>query len=363
MWPVGLFWFLRGCLLPTQLLTALVPPGWRAILQYVDQESPVELAKKQFRWWLWRMYHRDTRKTIQQTVWDAPGVHWLGPDSALTVIERADESEAALLFLEYLERTDVGIWSTRLYAAADSGGSDATRVICIEGGGQSPAGSPLYAATAAILPRTVHRVDAYDGSVPILSDVRIIEVQELDALAGYIADPQRSISIVIAVSVPGLPASTWARSIASLMKDAIGCASFFVIEPETAHYLLYYFGDSHEVRPGSLRIFVPGVRANSSDDATRHPVFTSRVLSAGLNADGRFSPELVRAVAEVARAHVLRAALPSVLHHAVTALRQEYSSVAGEALAMITRPATAGAPRAIVREGDTESARREIRPS
>lgn len=295
--------------------------GYRSILRLDDREDAIRIAKEQFRSWLVEMV-RDPRKSVETADWDGPGTYRLGPDSVLTVIEQGEGTLARLL-LEYVESNSDGVWTTRLYATSAPGSRRLKQVLWFEGEGERRDGSPVQPGTPRVVRNTLQAVDAFDGTVPALSEPRTVRLDDVDELIGFIEDEHRDLSVVIAAPVPGVATAKWARAIGSLTRDAIGCASFFVLEPDAADVLNERLGSTHAIPTGAVRTFVPHVDLGDWADARRHRILTAKTMSEGLKPSLKFTERLIRAVATTPRLNLLDADLPAELTRTVRVLQRE----------------------------------------
>ena len=300
--------------------------GYRSVLRLSDREDAVRVANEQFRSWLVEMV-RDPRKTVESADWDGPGTFRLGPDSVLTVVEQVGEDQLSRLLLDYVETNDDGTWTTRLYATSAPGSGRLKQVLWFESEGERKDGSPVQPGTPRVVRKTLRAVDAYDGSVPVLSEPRTVRVDEVDDLVDFIKDMHRDLSIVVAAPVPGVPVATWAKAVSTLTRDAVGCASFFVLEPEAADALNAQLRTTHTIPKGAVRTFVPRVALGDWADARRHRILTARTMSQGLDTDfrgePRFSERLIRTIAITPRLHLLDAEMPVELTRTVRVLQRE----------------------------------------
>ncbi|GAB3057375.1 hypothetical protein GCM10027079_23880 [Sediminivirga luteola] len=256
---------------------------------------------------------RDPRKTLETADWDGPGTHRLGPDSLLTVVERSGEADQMTrLMLELVEENRHGTWTTRLYALSTQNSRRLSQVLWFESEGRTPSGKPERPATPRVVRNVLDVVEAYDGSTPVLANPRTMRVDDIDELLGYVTDQQRLVSVTIAAPVPGLPMPTWAKAIETLTRDAVGCASFFLLEPDAALLFNERLGQTHAIPAGALRTFISGVELGDAADARRHRIMTASTLSRNLQ-KGRFKPKIVELIASTPRRILLESPLPSEL--------------------------------------------------
>lgn len=295
--------------------------GYRSILQLDDREDAIRVAKEQFRSWLVEMV-RHSRKSVETADWDGAGTYRLGPDSHLTVIEQGEDGLVRLL-LEYVETNEHGTWTTRLYATSAPSSRRLKQVLWFESEGERPDGSPVQPATPRVVRKTLQAVNAFHGPVPVLSEPRTVRLDDVDELVSFIEDEHRDLSVVVAAPVPGVATAKWAQAIGSLTRDAVGCASFFVLEPAAADALNARLGSTHAVPTGAVRTFVPRVDVGDWADARRHRILTAKTMSEGLKPNLKFTERLIRAVATTPRLNLLDAALPAELTRTVRVLQRE----------------------------------------
>jgi hypothetical protein len=299
--------------------------GYRSVLHLNEREDAIRTAQEQFRSWLVEMVH-DRRKSITSADWDGPGIYRLGPESVLSVVEHRGEDRQVRLLLDYVDTNRDGTWTTRLYATSAPGSRRLKQVLWFEGEGERRDGSPVQPGTPRVVRNTLQAVDAYDGSVPVMSEPRRMRLGDVEELVGFIEDEQRDLSIVVAAPVPGVPLDRWAEAVTTLTRDAIGCASFFVLAPDAAEALNARLGVTHSIPTGAVRTFVPRVEVGDWADARRHRILTAGTMSRGLatGPDGpRFSERLIRAVAATPRLHLLEASMPTELTRTVRILQRE----------------------------------------
>lgn len=297
--------------------------AYRTVLHIGDGEDAVRVAKEQFRSWLMEMV-RDPRKNLGTADWDGPGEFQLGPDSLLSVVEHVSDDESmSRLLLEYVETNEHGHWTTRLYATSAPNARKLKQVLWFESEGERTDGSFVQPGTPRVVRNTLQVVDAYDGTVPILSSPRIVRLEDVNELVEYIEDEARDISIVVAASVPGVATAKWVSAVESLTRDAVGCASFFVLEPEAEAVLNGRLGSAHAIPSGAVRTFVSGVELGDWADARRHRILTARTMIQGLNSRHRFSERLIRTIATTPRLNLLEADLPVELTRTARVLQRE----------------------------------------
>lgn len=302
--------------------------GYRSILRLDDRQDALRVANDQFRSWLLEKV-RDSRSTLETADWNGPGRYELGPDAVLTVVDEASaDSRIQRLMLEYVEGNHYGVWTTRLYAVSDLGSSNGKQVLWIESEGENPAtGGAIIPATPRLVRNTLETVDAFESSVPILSAPRIVRTDDVEETFRYITDADRHVSVIIVAPIPGVHTEQWASALKKLTRDTLGCASVFVPEPDAATTLNALLGDAHQVPPGAIRTFVPGINIEDRSDSRRHRILTPKTIVQNIDERLRFHERLIRTIAVTPRVHLLEAGLPSELLRTARVLQNKLISV------------------------------------
>lgn len=330
--------------------------GYRSVLRLSDNEDAARIAREQFRSWLSEMV-RDPRKDVTTADWDGNGTFEIGPNSSLTVIEHSGEGRLNRILLELVENNAEGKWTTRLYASSAPTARTLKQMLWFESEGQRLDGSPAQPGTPRIVRNTLQTINAFDGAVPVLSQPRIIRTSEVDDLMDFIQDPDRALSIIVAAPVPKVPVDRWAKAVASLTRDSLGCASFFVLDPAAENALNQRLESTHSVPSGAVRTFVPRVEVGDWADARRHRILTARTMSQGLGNNLKFSERLIRAVATTPRLHLLEAEMPAELTRTVRVLQRERitpNEIKGVATPLAAIPETIMTP-AVAAPADTKT--------
>jgi hypothetical protein len=305
--------------------------GYRSILQLDNSSDALRVAEDQLRDWITSKARRGTRG-LERADWDGPGVHILGPSARLTVLKHAGQDDRhRRSLLEYVEDNDQGIWTTRVYAMSDPTSRRYRQTLWFESEGRGRRGQNIIPSPPRIVRNTLETVDAFDGVVPILPGPRTMRGDDHADLLGYITDPERSISLVVAAPVPGVGNENWARAVDALTKETLGCATFFVLDDAAHDQLNQQLGAAHAIPSGALRTFVPGVELEDPLDARRHRVLTPATILKGLqtlpanrNKPARmgFDSRTRRLVSVSPRLHLLEKELPSELTRATRILQR-----------------------------------------
>ncbi|WP_234991932.1 coiled-coil domain-containing protein 30, partial [Brachybacterium nesterenkovii] len=278
--------------------------------------------KSQLRGWL-EDKRRKGRSGLETSDWEGAGVHHLGSSNVLTVVQHssADARLRRALF-EYEETNPAGVWTTRMYALS-SLASHQSQVIWFESEGRTKSRAPSIPATPNLVRNTLESVAAHDSSVPILPRPQTTRADDVDELLGYITDAGRYISIVVVAPIPDVSNEEWGRAVDSLTRDAIGCASFFVLTPAAHSKLNSALGPAHAIPAGAIRTFVPRVDLSDPTDARRHRLLTARTIVKGLTEKKTFDSRIKHLVSITPRLSLLERELPTELMRTVRVLQRE----------------------------------------
>lgn len=256
--------------------------GYRSILQLEETADAVRVAEAQMHYWL-RSKLKGRTRSIERADWDGPGVHELGDQARLTVLENASQDgRKHRKLLEFVEENGKGVWTTRVYAMSDPNARRYRQTMWIESEGRRRNGESVLPSPPRIVRNTLETVPAFDGAVPILPEPTMVRGEDAEALFGHITDQERSLSLVIASPVPDVGDEPWRRAVDSITKETVGCASFFVLDHRAHQILNDRLGAAHALPLGALRTFVPGVALEDQLDARRHRVLTTMTVLKGL---------------------------------------------------------------------------------
>lgn len=307
--------------------------GYRSILQLDDRENALHMAEEQLRGWLAEKARRGG-SGLETVEWSGVGEHRLGPRNMLTAVEHfSNGDKLQRASFEYVEENSHGVWTTRVYAMSNPDSRRYRQVLWFESEGERPSdGATLTPATPRIVRNTLETTEARDASVPILGGPRTTRADDTDELLGFIEDAHRNISIVVAAPIPGVDSESWARAVDSLTRDTLGCASFFVLDPDAHKHLNEKLGQSHAIPLGAIRTFVPQVDLIDPADARRHRMLTAQTILTGLGDRLKFDERTKRLVSITPRLALLERDLPSELTRTVRILQRQRITVAAAPL-------------------------------
>jgi hypothetical protein len=136
-------------------------------------------------------------------------------------------------------------------------------------------------------------VDARDSLAQLRDRPILVRPPDVDTLIDVLCDPDRRMPVIVAGAHPRREFGDWREVIGRATRNAAGLAGLYLLDPHATNQFNAEIGDSHGVRSGAVRTYLPGVDPASAQDALRH-----RVLSAARIEDN------------VGRATVLLSGLP-----------------------------------------------------
>jgi hypothetical protein len=105
----------------------------------------------------------------------------------------------------------------------------------------------------------------------------ITSVVELDNLEKYLINPQRRMSVYLAVA-PSEPESGWAEKVDEVTKFSQGLALTVTLSPSMRNKFHGVSGKTHSIPNGGIRTFAPGVTFDDYYDGYRHKLLSRETL-------------------------------------------------------------------------------------
>lgn len=297
--------------------------GYRAILRLDSEQDAVAVAEDQLRSWL-KEKRRARNATLENSDWDGPGIHKLGPDSELHVVhdDRSEDRSSRRLY-RLVETNRTGRWIVSLYVASLPSSRDYSQTIVIEVG---LSGADRATALGKVDPPKIVRslldaVKASDGATELTGAPVVIRPGQVAEVVDAIRDPERTASVVVAGSFAREVDDDWKDAVTSLTKQSVGVAAAYVVYADAMSELDAALPESHRVDLGRVRTYLPNVDLSDPSDSVRHkwlgPATLQRSLTGKTVALG-----LQRRHAAVARRRFVEAKLPGDVRRTMDLLRR-----------------------------------------
>ncbi|MDA3643662.1 hypothetical protein LZ318_12535 [Saccharopolyspora indica] len=249
--------------------------GYRSVFQ-VEQGSVDILARvrEQLHSWLRRkQYDGDALK---------PGsLVSLGPNADGVMLETEGKDGSSALRVRVTEKQPGGIWTSQLTVHVPGSGDPAMVWVdiinpeVISEDGDQPQ-RRQWTATPRLVRDLLMVLPATDGKARLDSRPERVRGEEAEELVGIIRDPGRRGPVYLVGSEESLPQEPWFRLASKVLHETVGIGAGYLLNPEATRTFARAVGKSHEVRPGTMRTFLPGAEPGDTTDALRH-----RVLSTG----------------------------------------------------------------------------------
>lgn len=174
------------------------------------------------------------------------------------------------------------------------------------------AGTPrLVADLISALAPTDGKAEPYTGAL------RIDAPNHIDELLEILRDDSRIGAVFVSSPPDGVELGAWNDRLNQIIRGTEGMAVGYVLSKQALEYFNAAAGYRHQVRPGGLRTYLPGVLPRDAADAYRHRVMAPATIA---GSHPRRLGSILRA-AHVARLESMR--LPPVLQAADYALLRE----------------------------------------
>jgi hypothetical protein len=174
------------------------------------------------------------------------------------------------------------------------------------------AGTPrLVADFIAALAPTDGKAEPYTGVL------QITVPKHVDELLSILRDDTRIGAVFVSAPPADIELDTWANRLNQIIRGTEGMAAGYVLSVDALAYLNTAVGHRHQVRPGGLRTYLPGVLPHDDADAYRHRVMAPATI---IGSHPRRLGFILRA-AQVTRLEASR--LPSELQAADYSLLRE----------------------------------------
>jgi hypothetical protein len=188
-------------------------------------------------------------------------VKWIAPDSAEFVGTQR---------LILTEESQAGNWVSTLTVRQPSDGRP-WFWMDVEG--------PNWAGAPRLVSSLIENYSCSDRGVRLTKRPVIIRPQQVDELIRLLGRPGRRTLSFIAGSSAGLPMKAWKEFVGDLLKQTIGQASGYVLDPVATTIFNQRVGESFGVRPGMLRTYLPELNILDPQDAARHRFLTSESIA------------------------------------------------------------------------------------
>lgn len=321
---------------------------YRSVFQVERGNTDVlALVKEQLHSWL-RSKHYDSDALKP----DVPVA--LGPNADGVMLEASGKDGSSALRVRVTEEQPRnGTWTSQLTAHVPGNGAPAMVWVDILNpevqapkNADKPGRRRRWTATPRLVRDLLTVLPAADGAARLDARPRRMTGEDAEELVDIVRDPTRRGPVYVAGSDGSLPLNPWFDLASDLLEETVGLGAGYVLDPEATELFARAVGKSHEVRPGTMRTFLPGAEPGDTTDALRHRVLSSRRIET----DER--PKLRKILGWRARDIVIDQRLPTI----AVRLDRQFETKLNQLLVEGETPQTAVAQR-VGRAGRTTANR------
>ncbi|KQS10612.1 hypothetical protein ASG04_03755 [Curtobacterium sp. Leaf183] len=301
--------------------------GYRAVLRLTRGQSAVAAAEEQVRTWLKGKVGK--RPAQQARVdWDGPGHYAIGRGLELLVVHADHDEQTPRRLYRIIEANPSGRWIVSVYAGTlvSKRGGEQTIVVEVDLSGADREAALAKVAPPKIVRTLLDTYDASDGSVQLTGTPNVVRSAQIEDLLAAIADPNRTASVVVALSPARDLDDAWRKVVGSLTRQSVGVTAAYVVYHDAAEAFAEALPVSHRFHPGQIRTFLPDVEFDSPSDAIRHRWLALPTLTRSLQR-GRVAEPLQRRHGEDARRRFVEAQLPADVQRMIELLRRSETGI------------------------------------
>lgn len=268
------------------------------------------------------------RAKAADIVWDRPGRYGFGRRAELLVVHAEHEASGRRRLYRLIETNAAGRWIVSLYASSLTARGENQQSIVVE---VDLSGVERETALAKVAPPRIVRsilntVKASDGAVPLTGTAATIRSGQASEVIRAITDPDRTASVVVAVSPARDLDDAWREMVSNLTTQSVGVTAAYAVFADAAEELDEALPESHRARQGEVRTYLPRVDLTDPKDSIRHKWLSLPTLTRSL--EGRSVAEpLQRRHGEVARRRFVEAEPPADIRRTIEVLRRAETAV------------------------------------
>lgn len=297
--------------------------GYRSILRLNDDQNAIDVAEEQLVAWL----RTKRRSGIEETDWDGPGAHRLGPNATLTVVEFNGNDDSRRRLYRLQECNDAGTWEVTIYAFDLPKSRQYKQSLVVEAATDS-AKDASHAVSRVDPPRLVRMIletyEAKDGAARLTGRPILVNNENASEVVSAIRDQDRTAAVIVAPTPwAGQHESAWIKVVESLTRDSVGVASTFILDASATDAVVSHLPDSHAVAKGVIRTFAPRVDEFLPEDRLRHRMLFPDTLARSINSNQKVAKPLAKRHAEATRNRFIHRELPTDLRRGIDILRRE----------------------------------------
>lgn len=138
---------------------------------------------------------------------------------------------------------------------------------------------PSWAGAPRLVRDLIDEYICLDRGVRLTNEPVVIQASQVDALIDTLRRPGRRTLSFIAGSSAELPLPQWKKLVSKILKQSVGQASGYVLDPLATVVFNQRVGTGFGVHPGMLRTYLPGLDIDDYQDASRHRFVTAASIA------------------------------------------------------------------------------------
>ncbi len=228
----------------------------------------LERTVREFRYWLSHKPHRQYDGDALE--FDAP--LRLGEEARALLVKEDCADGSASIRATLSETNEAGGWTTRLTTHAPRHGHPQIWIDVDGPALNRGSGRRQWVSTPNLAKNLLKIYEGFDGLASLGFRPQRVFADDVDQLIDVICDPDRRGLVYVAGAVEDWPLEQWIDVVADLLRDTVGLAGAYVMDPAATAMLADQLGSSHAVPVGTIRTFRRGADPASLLDARRHRI-------------------------------------------------------------------------------------------
>lgn len=295
---------------------------YRTVLRLAVGSDAIRIAEQELEGWLAEKIPATHRHELKDGQLFRPGHYDLGGGRQIDSVRvDRDEDDSRRLMVRWVEETKSGTWEVSFAAMEFPAGRHPSALVIEAQRVDDPNASGVV-DPPRVVRRLLEREEVFDGRARITAQPLLIGPDEVIDVYQAILDPERTASVIVAASLGRDYDGPFREQVRQLTAKVVGLAAVFFLTQEAVLELNEILPVSHQVEPGRVRTYLPGVDVETPWDARRHRVLGPVSFARSIK-NGRVSQGLQMAYAVQTRGLLLQRQLPREIRRGLEVLTDE----------------------------------------